>query len=145
MKVLDTIEAIGHKNILCTHPSTIELTKEKDLTLNGDCILGVNATKACADLNEKLIECIHNGKKLLVQVKCGNLIDSFYGYGHEDLTLSHQHDIVFRTSDFICNRTLLIRCSKSAADIDRKLVRALRNRHNRLQLIIKRFKNYEGK
>ena len=31
----------GHKNILSLHKKTIEITKDSQLTVNGDCIVGV--------------------------------------------------------------------------------------------------------
>ena len=33
----------GHNNVLALHKNTVEFTKDKELTLNGDCILGVDA------------------------------------------------------------------------------------------------------
>ena len=33
----------GHENILSTHKTTIEFTKDSELTLDGDCILGIKA------------------------------------------------------------------------------------------------------
>jgi len=33
----------GHKNILSLHKKTIEITKESELTINGDCIIGTSA------------------------------------------------------------------------------------------------------
>ena len=35
--------AYGHPNILGTHKTTFEFTKDNELTLNGDCIVGVKA------------------------------------------------------------------------------------------------------
>jgi len=43
----------GHKNILSLHKKTIEITKESQLTINGDCIIGTNSSLACIDLPEK--------------------------------------------------------------------------------------------
>ena len=43
----------GHKNILSLHKKTIEITKESELTINGDCIIGTNADLSCKDLPEK--------------------------------------------------------------------------------------------
>ncbi|MFW6310762.1 MAG: DUF371 domain-containing protein [Nanoarchaeota archaeon] len=145
MKLLDTIEATGHKNVLCNHTSTIELTKEGNLTRKGDCILGVNATKACIDLNKKLVEAIHNQEKIIVQISCGELYDSFYGYGNERLQLSDINEIVFRTSNYICGRTILINCSKSAADLNRDLIKRLRNKRNKLQVNLLNLKDHERK
>ena len=33
----------GHENILATHSRTIEITTDKKLTLQGDCIVGVGS------------------------------------------------------------------------------------------------------
>ena len=33
----------GHENITAKHKTTLEFTKDKDLSLKGDCIVGVNA------------------------------------------------------------------------------------------------------
>ena len=34
----------GHKNILSLHQKTIEITKDEELTSNGDCIVAVSYT-----------------------------------------------------------------------------------------------------
>ena len=44
----------GHKNILSLHEKTIEITKDNELTVNGDCIVGINSSLACIDLPEKI-------------------------------------------------------------------------------------------
>ena len=69
MVILDTIYAFGHENLLCTHNTTIELTKDNHLTKKGDCILGIRASKACTDLNEKLKKLINQGKKIKVTIE----------------------------------------------------------------------------
>lgn len=139
LKVLEHIEAQGHQNILCAHSSTIELTKDPTLTLNGDCILGIKSSKACADLSKSLVGHIQKGGKILVEVKCEGITDIFYGFGHKDLSLSHTNDIVFRKSDYKCNRTILINCTKSASEIDRKLIEKLVHKQSKLQIVLKEF------
>ena len=42
----------GHENILSLHKKTIEITKDSQLTVNGDCIIGVGSNLACIDLPE---------------------------------------------------------------------------------------------
>ena len=44
----------GHKNILSLHQKTLEITKDDELTSNGDCIVGVSANISCVDLPEKM-------------------------------------------------------------------------------------------
>ena len=47
----DEILFYGHPNVRCLHQRTIEVTTDSHLTLRGDCIIGVRASKACKDLN----------------------------------------------------------------------------------------------
>ena len=58
----ENIVAFGHENIQALHPTTLMLTKEKNLSKNGDCIIAVRADKAAPDLNEKFIEKLKNAK-----------------------------------------------------------------------------------
>ena len=37
-----TVPFLGHKNILSLHEKTIEITKDSELTTNGDCIVDVS-------------------------------------------------------------------------------------------------------
>ena len=119
MAPLETILAYGHKNILGTHKTTIEITKDEFLTRRGDCIIGIKANKACFDLNPKLKGILKEGKRIKVSIEVENLSESFYGYGHKKLKLTHKHDLVFRTSSYICDRTVLINCTKSSRELSK--------------------------
>lgn len=134
MTILEKIFAYGHENILCTHTTTIELTKENCLTKRGNCILGTNASKACIDLNVGLKKTLKKGGKLKITIKTDKFTDTFYGYGNKDLTLKDKNDIVFRKSDFICGRTILINCTKSSRELNRELVQEIRSFHNKFSL-----------
>ncbi|MFX0071503.1 MAG: DUF371 domain-containing protein [Candidatus Hermodarchaeota archaeon] len=127
MPVVEEIYAFGHKNILCTHKTTIELTKKNYLTKRGNCILGINASKSCESLDSKLKYFIRKGYKIKVIVKSGNLTDSFYGFGNKSLTLLDKEDLVFRKSNFICDRTVLINCNKASIDLKPNLIEKLKN------------------
>ena len=120
--ILEDIYAYGHENISCIHSSTIELTKDQNVTKRGTCILGIKATKSCFDLNEETKKKIKHGNKLTIKIKVDNEIDTFYGYGHPNLTLLNPNEMVFRKSDYICDRTVLIRCSKASRDLNNKLI-----------------------
>ncbi len=136
MTVLDKIYAYGHENILCSHKTTIEITKDKDLTKKGNCIIGINASKACIDLNHKLKEIIINEDKIKVTLKVGNLKDSFYGFGHKALRLLDKKDLVLRKSNYICDRTVLINCTKSSNDLKRELIEALKQPGKKISIIL---------
>ena len=137
MTTLDTITAKGHSLIQCTHTTTIELTKDTYLTKNGTCILGIEASKACYDLNPLLKKKITNGEKINVIIKAGDTTDSFYGYGNRNLTFLSKKDIVFRKSDFLCDRTILIKCSKSSSELDRNIIKKLTSSKERISIIFK--------
>lgn len=135
MTILDTIYAYGHKNILCTHNTTLEITKDTFLTKRGNCILGVNASKACIDLNPDLKKLIKSGHKIKVIIKTKDKLDSFIGYGNKRLTLSHKKNVVFRKSNFICDRTVLINCSKSSRELNRDLINELKDSGEKISII----------
>lgn len=141
--ILETIHAFGHKNILCTHNTTIEITKHKHLTKKGNCILGVNASKACNDLNANLKTLIRQGNKFKITIKVGKYIDFFYGYGHSHLTLSNTKEMVFRKSEFVCDRTVLIKCTKSSHELDRKLIKSLKNKDKKFLIQFEKIDNDE--
>ena len=130
------IYAFGHNNLLCTHSSTIELTKEKNLSIRGNCILGVNASKACLNLNSELKENIIKEKRFKITLKVDNLTDFFYGFGNKELTLRNEVDMVFRRSNFTCDRTVLINCTKSARELDRNLVGKLRTSRKKILIMV---------
>ena len=135
MTILETITAKGHPLVRCTHTTTIELTKDTYLTKNGTCILGIDASKACYDLNPLLKKKITSGEKINVIIKVGDTADSFYGYGNKNLTHLNKKDIVFRKSDFVCDRTILIKCSKSSSELNRNIIKKLTNSKERFSII----------
>ncbi len=117
----------GHKNVLSEHRTTLEITKDRHLTKNGECILGIGIESPDFLLSSRLISLIQQGKQVDVHLKAGPYTDSFHGFGHKDLALTHPTDLVFRKSEFICNRTVLIRCTKASEDINRQLVKYLQD------------------
>jgi len=133
--ILEKIFAYGHENISCTHHSTIEITKESSITQKGTCILGVKATKACYDLNDAIKKKIRQGMRFLVIIKIDEICDSFYGYGDPNLTLLNDHEMVFRKSNFICDRTVLIRCSKASNELNSKLINKIKDQKRRFSIL----------
>ena len=118
----------GHENIRSLHPKTIEITTQPNLTLNGDCIIGVKANCACNDISERLKSLLQNSKS---EISCTILVKELKfkikGKGSEKLTLTNPHDIVIRTSSFVCPRTLATNCDAAANTIPRQMVKLLRD------------------
>ncbi|MBO7209845.1 MAG: DUF371 domain-containing protein [Methanobrevibacter sp.] len=122
------IMAKGHENVLSLHKSTFEITKDKDLTLSGDCIIGLDIDKSMEDFPKEFKEKLANDDtKVIVELKTPNASDTIEGFGHHDLSLSHPTDIVCRKSTFVCSRTLMIKSNKAAIDLNRDLIKDLAN------------------
>ncbi|HXS59247.1 MAG TPA: DUF371 domain-containing protein [Candidatus Sulfopaludibacter sp.] len=121
----------GHTNVQSLHSRTIEITKDKDLTLNGDCIIGVNANKSCRDLSTEIKEKIKKNNSLIeVEIIVEPYSFVIKGNGNDNLLLSNHEDIVLRKSKFICDRTLSINCDFSSLDIPRNIINILKNPSN---------------
>ncbi|MGI0069069.1 MAG: DUF371 domain-containing protein, partial [Nitrosopumilaceae archaeon] len=69
-----TIPFYGHENIRSLHPKTIEITTESNLTVNGDCIIGVRADCGCSDIPERMKMLLQNSKS---NVNCTIMVKDF--------------------------------------------------------------------
>ena len=127
----------GHKNILSLHKKTIEITKDSELSVSGDCIVGINSTIACIDLPEKFKKKIRNPDTVIVfTIVTDEHSFSIRGKGSNKLTLNHANDIVLRKSAFTCSRTIAINCDKASDDIPRTMIKKLQNPKTTGKLII---------
>lgn len=129
---LDEMEAYGHPNVRALNNKTLEFTKETDLTEEGDCILGLRASKGCANLSPQLKDAIHQGLKIRVELWANDVLDTFTGFGDPELSLTSNVSLVFRVSNFKCDRTILIKCSKAAFHIEQKIARFMQKAENKL-------------
>lgn len=116
----------GHENVLSTHRTTIEITKEAELTLAGDCIVGVGADKGMLDLSEEFKERLKSECEVEIVFECGGVKDVVHARGSPKLVLDHPSDMVIRKSDYICGRTLAVGADKASIDLKRELVEKLK-------------------
>jgi len=122
------IKFTGHENITSLHPKTIEITKDSHLTTSGDCIIGINASHGCKDLPKELKTKLRNPNSIVVfSIKIGDYFFEIRGRGNKNLRLSHPNDLVLRTSNYVCPRTVSTNCDKSADSIPRKIIKLLQN------------------
>ena len=122
------IPFFGHENVRALHTRTIEITTEPDLTLQGDCIVGVGADHGCVSIPENLKEKLRRSEsKIIITIQVDDEEFVIEGKGHEDLRLENPHDIVIRKSNFLCPRTLAIECDKASDDIPRKMIKKLQD------------------
>jgi uncharacterized protein len=127
--VQDDVTFYGHPNIRSLHAKTIEITKDEHLTPRGDCIIGVRANKACADLDEALKNRLKSNSAVVrIEVMVGNESLLITGMGDHRLTMLNPHDIVIRRTNFACPRTMSVLCDKASSEVPRKMVKILQNR-----------------
>jgi hypothetical protein len=128
MRVVETLEAWGHPNVIGENRKTFEVTTEKTLTRRGDCIIAVNASKAPADLSEDFKKLARrDDAKITVIVRAGDVEETAVGWGSPKLTYAHEEAFVARKSRFTCSRTLMILSDKASTDFSRRLIRRLQN------------------
>ncbi|MBU0979573.1 MAG: DUF371 domain-containing protein [Nanoarchaeota archaeon] len=98
----------GHPNIKADHKTTLEITKDADVTERGDCIIGVKA-----DIDTSLLRGLTGKRELVLKVNgMEDRIEFEANPGFNDA-----EELVIRKSDFLCNRTLGINADKAACDL----------------------------
>ena len=118
----------GHKNVRSLHPKSIEITTESDLTVNGDCIIGVRASSGCRDIPDEMKTLLQNPQsEIICTILVGNLSFKVTGKGSQNLSLTNPHDIVIRKSNFICPRTLAINCDAASDFIPEQMIKVLQD------------------
>ncbi|MDQ5830758.1 MAG: DUF371 domain-containing protein [Thermoproteota archaeon] len=130
--VQDEVIFYGHPNIRSLHAKTIEITKDEQLTPRGDCIIGVKANKACADLDESFKHRLKSNLSVIkIEIMAGDESFLISGRGDERLSMLNSNDIVIRKTNFVCPRTMSVLCDKASSDVPRKLVRILQDQETK--------------
>jgi uncharacterized protein len=115
--LLESFTARGHPNVQACHKTTLEFTRDSRLTTRGDCIAGVAASLAPADFKAETKAALRAGRKFILQVHVGDVVEEITGKGHPDLVLDDEHEMVFRKSTFVSGRTVLVSCDKASVDL----------------------------
>lgn len=124
----EKIQFRGHPLISARHKTTFEVTKDSYVTRRGDCIIGVEASKACADLSHSFRRALKTDDTTLeIEIVIGPYSLTAKAQGSRDLVLTNPNDIVIRKSTFICDRTLAIRCNRTAFEFPRTMVDRVKN------------------
>ena len=135
--VEDEIIFYGHPNIRSLHLRAIEVTKNPNLTLRGDCIIGVRANKACKDLNPTLQRLLKKEDSVVrLSLIAEDLSYIVKGLGNSRLLLLDEQDIVIRKTNFVCSRTLCVNSDRASGDIPREIIRWLQDPESRAVLNI---------
>ncbi|MDV0442206.1 hypothetical protein McpAg1_14360 [Methanocorpusculaceae archaeon Ag1] len=128
MEIVETIHCRGHKNVRALHKSTFEITKETDLSPNGDCIIAVGADKGAADLSPEFRMALGDPRTTLTTtLSCGGVTAVIRSEGYVGITLTHETDLVWRRSTFVCSRTISVYSDHTAYQLPRELIEKLQN------------------
>lgn len=109
--------AYGHRNIRASHRTTLEFTKDAHVTIEGDCILGINS-----DFDpEKLRNFAKDNKDRKAKMMIS--IDNFQDEVNFELNpeFNDEKEAVIRKTSFISERTFGIRADKAACDIKKEI------------------------
>ncbi len=120
----------GHESITAKHKRTIEFTKESELSLDADCILGVNSNFSIYDLKELIKE----GNKLKMTINVDYISDEIIFEANPNF--NDEKEIVIRIGDFSSERTLGIKADKACSDLKKELIDRLNNPDQRIDVLI---------
>lgn len=119
--------AYGHPNILGTHKTTLEFTKDSHLSLKGDCVVGVNSDFELSKIKEFIKA--SKSKKIEIEIKAiSPSIKSASTKIREAISaeinpnFSSRKELVIRKGDFLSERTFAINADKAAFQLGRKLI-----------------------
>ena len=134
--MLYKFNACGHPNILATHKTTLEFTKDKEVSLKGDCIVGVNADFELSELKQFIKKLKNN--KITITIKPISKFKKFKETILAEINPKFQDDMEFviRKTDFVSERTFAIKSNKAAFELNRDLIRFLREYKNKISVII---------
>lgn len=117
----------GHSNITARHKTTLEFTKDEELGLAGDCIVGVKADFSLQQL-KKFIKKLNNNKITIIIETMNNINNNSNEKIVEKINaevnpgFDSDKEMVIRKSDFIDGRTFAIRADKASIDINKRLI-----------------------
>jgi len=111
----------GHELITAMHPTTLEITKDKEITRQGDCIIGVAADFDSA----ALAQICKTGGAITLTITAGDITETITGTSNS--AFDNDKEVVVRMGDFTSSRTLMIGSDKGAVHLRRELVRLLQN------------------
>ncbi len=122
----------GHPNILSLHKTTLEFTKDKEVTLKGDCIVGVKANYKLKEVKEF----IKDRDSVVIEFYFGSeCLDSLTFQPNPKF--NDEHEIVIRKSEFISKRTLGIKSSKSSYELHRSLIQILKDPKAKVKVLMR--------
>ena len=142
-----SLTCYGHENITAKHKTTLEFTKDEELRLEGDCIIGVKSDFSLGSLKDFINKKdLYKNKKITITIRTINDNKTKNDAKtkkpiEEKITAEinpkfNSHDeIVIRKTDFVSERTLATKADKAASDLNRNLIDYLRYRESKITVV----------
>ncbi|MBI2134891.1 DUF371 domain-containing protein [Candidatus Woesearchaeota archaeon] len=157
VKMQYSFNCYGHENITARHRTTLEFTRDAEVSLKGDCIIGVKADFSFPELKKFIENGINANKKnqlknippdkktinkknkineipVKIIIKSNNHKEEINGFLNPDF--DDENEIVIRKTDFASGRTFAVKSDKAAFDLSNELVNLLKNPENKIEVII---------
>ena len=127
--------AYGHQNILATHKTTLEFTKDEKLSSNGNCIVGVKADFDLDILKNFIKNCKNKKIKIMIEYGSKKIKETVEAELNSDF--NDDKEIVIRKTGFVSERTFAINADKAAFELKSDLIRFLKDKKNKISVVIK--------
>jgi hypothetical protein len=122
----EVVHGRGHPRVTALHRSTFEVTRDAEISEAADCIVAVGADKGAASLSGSFKNAAARDDAFITcTIEAGGFRDTVTGWGSGEMTFAVEDSMVFRVSNYVCGRTVMIYADKPAARLDRALIKAL--------------------
>ncbi len=123
--------AKGHPAIKASHKTTMEFTKEKEVSETGDCITGVEADFDAGAVQELC----RTGELVRVEITANGVVETFTAELNPGF--SDNNELVIRMGEFASERTFAVRAEKSAKYLSGKLKKELKKPETVIKVCVK--------
>ena len=128
--------AYGHPNIRGTHRATFEFTKDANVSLRGDCIIGINADFDAEEIRKFITNSAGKNVKITVEASCERkkISDTVHALLNRDFC--DNVEFVVRKTDFASKRTFAIKADKAAFELKKDIMAYLREKNSKITVIL---------
>lgn len=124
--------AYGHPNILGTHKTTLEFTKDREVSRRGDCIIGVNADFELGKIKNFVKQLKNN--KISIIISNDMIHETIFAIINPNF--DDDKELVIRKTNFISKRTFATSSNKAAFELKMELLDYLKEKKNKISVII---------
>ncbi|MEA3515131.1 MAG: DUF371 domain-containing protein [Nanoarchaeota archaeon] len=124
----------GHKNLLGMHKTTLEFTKDNDLSSNGNCIIGISA-----DFELSQIKKLLGFENMQIRLSVDGLVDKITAKVNPNF--NDAQEIVIRLGEYDSTRTLGIRADKASMHLNREMMAKMADPNKKMTVEIEGFNN----